>query len=61
MTEINTRNRLEFVMVRTAIETHQRAKRALDEGARNNVSDEEFARLNREVIDAEKELPPWKR
>ncbi len=48
-------------MDRDAIEQHRQAQAELDEAAARNVDEETFARLNRAVIDAEKDVPPWRR
>lgn len=48
-------------MGRDAIDRHEQAKAALDQAAHDNVDEETFAWLNREVIDTEDAVPPWRR
>ncbi len=48
-------------MNRDAIEKLRQAKAELDEAAAHNVDEDTFARLNRAVIDAEQDVPPWRR
>lgn len=48
-------------MDRDAIEQHRQAKAELDEAAAHNLDEETFARANRKVIDAEQDVPPWRR
>lgn len=48
-------------MSRDAMEKHRQAKAELDKAAADNVDEDTFARANRTVIDAEQDVPPWRR